>query len=129
MGWKESPLHQFRVGDELFGMPSADSGKLKDSRWIDAPGPAVAEDEDVLLRSYELGARWMHLVRIEGLRTGDPANQRPLCLAGAGACPPAECGGPDAYVDDSRRRPGFGRARAPIPTRSISIRSTRTSPR
>lgn len=98
MGWKESPVHAFRVGDELFGVPSESPAGIKDSRWI-ALQDLLARQTRTFFYDYQLDASWTHLVRIEGVVNGEPGNQIPLCLAGARACPPDWCGGPDAYVD------------------------------
>lgn len=110
MGWKESPGHTFRIGEELFGMPSESKAVLKDSRWI-ALQDLVARETRTFFYDYQLDTSWTHLIRIEGVQPGNPDNQSPICLAGARACPPDGCGGPDAYVDllDGRR----GAAKAP----------------
>lgn len=111
MGWNESPLHQFRVGDELFGMPSENSEAVKDSRWITLQD-LLSLGTRTFSYEYRLGDRWAHLVRIESVSNGDQSNQRPLCLAGERPCPPAGCGGPDAYIEtldawrDPRRAAG-----------------------
>jgi hypothetical protein len=44
---------------------------------------------------YDFGDGWEHDVRVEGRRTA----QAPTCVAGAGACPPEDCGGPPGYDD------------------------------
>ena len=105
MGWKESPGHEFRVGDEVYGMPSESPAGLKDSRWTSLQD-LVARQTRTFSYEYQLVAHWTHLVRIEGVSNGEPGNQRPICLAGARACPPDGCGGPDAYVDLLDGRPG-----------------------
>jgi hypothetical protein len=106
MGWKDSHPHQFRVGSQLFGMPSEDSEGLKDSRWITLQ-ELVSRGTRTFTYEYASGDGWQHEVRIEGLAEGDPANQRPLCLAGERSCPPETSGGPDGYIDilDARREP------------------------
>jgi hypothetical protein len=98
MGWKKSPLHLFRVGDELFGMPAGDAERVKDSRWTTLQH-LLSLTTKTFSYEYQLGERWAHLVKIEGVLDGDRTNQSPLCLAGERPCPPAGCGGPDAYVD------------------------------
>jgi hypothetical protein len=115
MGWPDSPLHEFRVGEELFGMPSGDSETLKDSRWVTLQD-LLALKTKTFSYDYDLGERWSHLLRIEGVSDGDQTNQRPLCLAGEGACPPADCGGPDGYVEilEARREEGHPGTAAPF---------------
>ena len=98
MGWKEVPGHAFRVGDEVFGMPSESPAGLKDSRWI-ALQDLLARETRTFSYDYPLDTSWTHLVRIEGVLPGDAGNQTPICLAGARACPPDGCASPDAYVE------------------------------
>ena len=98
MGWKVAPQHLFRVGSSLFGMPSEGSGALKDSRWVTLQD-LLARKETAFTYEYGPGTRWIHQVRIEGLHDGNSTDQRPACLAGAGACPPEDCGGPGAYAE------------------------------
>jgi hypothetical protein len=107
MGWNESPLHQFRAGGELFGMPSGDTDTVKDSRWITLQDLLSLEGR-TFSYAYGFGERWAHHVRIEGVAQGDRTNQSPLCLAGEGPCPPAECDGPDAYLQvlEARHKQG-----------------------
>ena len=97
MGWKQSPQHQFRVGSSLFGMPSENSGALKDSRWATLQD-LLSQKAKTFTYEYDAGTPWIHQVRIEGLDEGNSTNQRAVCLAGAGACPPEDCGGADAYL-------------------------------
>ncbi len=103
MGWKESPLHLFRVGDELFGMTSADAERVKDSRWTILQH-LLSQGTKTFSYEYQLGERWAHRVTIESVSDGEGSNQGPFCLAGEGLCPPAGCGGPDAYVDTLEAR-------------------------
>jgi hypothetical protein len=104
MGWKESPGHTFRIGEELFGMPSERKAALKDSRWI-ALQDLLARETRMFHYDYQLDACWTHLIHIEGVLPGNSDNQSPICLAGARACPPDGCASADAYVDllDGRR--------------------------
>ncbi len=97
MGWNPSPSHLFRVGDELFGMPSGDAATVKDSRWTMLQH-LLSRGAKAFSYEYQLGDFWAHMVRIEGVSEGNPANQIPICLAGENPCPPAGCGGPDGYA-------------------------------
>jgi hypothetical protein len=112
MGWKDSHPHQFRVGNQTFGMPSDDSEGLKDSRWITLQ-ELVSRGTRILTYEYASGEGWQHEIRIEGLAEGNPTNQRPLCLAGERTCPPENSGGPEGYVEilEARREP-WGSSRA-----------------
>ncbi len=48
---------------------------------------------------YDFGDGWQHEVAAEKILPPDPAFKHPLCLAGANACPPEDCGGMGGYYD------------------------------
>lgn len=50
---------------------------------------------------YEYGFSdgWRHEILFEGFPPADPKAKYPLCLEGARACPPEDCGGPWGCVD------------------------------
>ena len=48
---------------------------------------------------YDLNIPWRHEVRIEESRLDAPPGKAlPRCVAGDGACPPEDCGGPRGYL-------------------------------
>ena len=48
---------------------------------------------------YDLNIPWRHEVRIEESRLdAAPGKAYPTCVAGDGACPPEDCGGPRGYL-------------------------------
>ena len=53
---------------------------------------------DSFLYEYDFGDSWEHLVVVEKVLTPEesPAHL-PVCLAGARACPPEDCGGVPGY--------------------------------
>ena len=51
---------------------------------------------------YDFGDDWDHDVKLEKVFSPDAdprATAVPVCLAGKGACPPEDCGGPWGYAD------------------------------
>ncbi len=52
--------------------------------------PALAYD-------YDFGDGWSHELRIEKRLAADPRLSYPLCIGGARACPPEDCGGTHGY--------------------------------
>ncbi len=101
MGWQAAHLHEFQVGDRLYGEPSGDDG------W---PGAARTQNETkVKLASlvdqgvkrfryvYDFGDGWEHDVLIEKVQPLDPDQQYPALITGKRACPPEDCGGPYGY--------------------------------
>jgi hypothetical protein len=99
MGWTNSHLHQFVHGTRRFGdfsMPDAgDDPGLEDERKV-CLDELVGVGED-LGYDYDYGDGWSHRVRVEKKLELDPRLQYPLCVGGARACPPEDCGGPPGY--------------------------------
>lgn len=99
MGWTNSHLHEFRVGDTRYGEPDPeyDEGDVRDERSVGLfeVAPKV---NDVFLYEYDFGDSWEHLVVIEKILTPEESSaDLPVCLAGARACPPEDCGGVPGY--------------------------------
>ena len=98
MGWTNSHLHVFEVGDARYGMVDPewdDLGFLDENRVrVDKALPTVG----VKVRfEYDFGDGWEHDVLIEGITLPDRTLTYPVCLAGRRACPPEDCGGPWGY--------------------------------
>ena len=48
---------------------------------------------------YDFGDSWEHEIVVEKFLPFDPAAKHPVCLGGARACPPEDCGGFSGYMD------------------------------
>jgi hypothetical protein len=51
-----------------------------------------------MLYIYDFGDSWRHEVKLEKILPLEQGEQVPVCLAGAWACPPEDCGGPSGYA-------------------------------
>ena len=102
MGWSDCHLHQFRLGRVYYGVPDREfegfGGETlneKDYTLADlAPGP-----KKKFIYEYDFGDSWEHEVRVEKALPPDLAFKHPVCLAGANACPPEDCGGIHGYYE------------------------------
>jgi hypothetical protein len=98
MGWTCSHLHSFSMGDRTFGDPRLDEdGELdfEDERKVKLDtlvGPGQA-----LRYEYDFGDSWEHDIVVEAVLEADHRLDYPLCVAGARACPPEDCGGTTGY--------------------------------
>jgi hypothetical protein len=96
MGWTHSHLHQFVVGKRTFGDPDTD----EDGVFEDEGGVRLDElvgVKDRFIYEYDFGDDWMHEVRVEKKVAFDERVLYPVCIGGARACPPEDCGGPLGY--------------------------------
>jgi hypothetical protein len=101
MGWTDSHLHQFVIDGQSFGVPDPEvrsgTDSLNEKRYVLAQ---VAPDaKKKFLYEYDFGDGWEHEVLVEKILASDPAFKRPVCLAGAMACPPEDCGGVFGYYN------------------------------
>lgn len=105
MGWTNSHLHHFRVGEQLYGDPDLMQENFEDMEYKDSTTTKVS---DILPRSgrrfrfqyeYDFGDSWYHEVLFEGIVRAEPKVKYPLCLEGERACPPEDCGGIWGYAD------------------------------
>lgn len=104
-GWKDYHLHEFVCGDVVFGDPeTADDTLVVDERA--APLGAFARRGSRFVYVYDFGDDWEHDVEVERVdrpATADAARARDahriICVDGARACPPEDCGGPGGYEE------------------------------
>jgi len=100
MPWDGDHLHHFVVKGDRFVPLGMVEG------WV------VGEDKDeavVTLREvaslpktkfvyeYDFGDSWKHEILVEKIIPPQPRVRYPICLGGAGACPPDDCGGIGGY--------------------------------
>jgi hypothetical protein len=105
MGWTNSHLHHFRVGEQLYGDPDLMQENFEDMDYKDSTTTKIS---DILPKTgrrfrfqyeYDFGDSWYHEVLFEGVVRADPKAKYPLCLEGKRACPPEDCGGIWGYPD------------------------------
>lgn len=100
MGWQESHLHQFIKGERHYGMPDIDDElPLLDERRFKL-SQLVVEAGDSLIYEYDFGDSWTHHLVLEYAWPSASASVRSaVCLGGARACPPEDCGGMSGYEE------------------------------
>ena len=92
MGWEGLHLYEFRIRSARFGSPDL------------CGGAADVTLESLRFRRhakvsyvYDMGDWWEHEIRIEDRLEAENGRRYPVCVAGQGACPPEDCGGPEGY--------------------------------
>jgi hypothetical protein len=102
MGWSDCHLHQFVVGGVYYGQPDREGDDfgtetLNEKRYTVtdlAPGA-----KQKFIYEYDFGDSWQHEVLVEEVLPPDLDFKHPVCLGGANACPPEDCGGIPGYYD------------------------------
>lgn len=102
MGWTNSHMHQFNVGERLYSDPRVETDD--DLGVLDENVTAVMEIaprvKSAFLYEYDFGDSWEHWVIVEKVLDPDPAASTVAqCLDGARACPPDDCGGAFGYAN------------------------------
>ena len=101
MGWQDYHLHMFEIGGRRFEI-------LEDDR--DGPEEGYQDERQLTLNTvlskgmqflyvYDFGDDWHHLVTVEDVVVPATGPLLPLCIAGARACPPEDCGGAYRYPE------------------------------
>lgn len=102
MGWTNSHLHQFIVGRAIYGEPDPDFSGFgtetrDEKRYVVADLAPAAKKK--FIYEYDFGDGWQHEVTVEKILSADADFKHPVCLAGANACPPEDCGGIGGYYN------------------------------
>ena len=101
MGWKNTHMHAFAVGEVRYAIPDPDWPSrigTRDERVFDL-GAVLADGTTEFIYTYDFGDDWRHRIQVEAVMEPGAKNTRPLCVAGANACPPEDVGGPPGYSD------------------------------
>jgi hypothetical protein len=89
MGWEDAHLWLFEIDGVRYG-EIEDLDDLGDPRTLSLDS---IHDGTVFRYDYDFGDGWEHDIRVESHRTAEA----PICLDGARACPPEDCGGAPGY--------------------------------
>ena len=102
MGWTDSHLFMFHVGDRDYGVPYPDHYQ---------GGPKVHHAKSTRLKTlvsrgierfvyeYDFGDYWLHDILIEECGDGLPDRDYPFFISGEGRCPPEDVGGVSGFEE------------------------------
>lgn len=105
MGWTNSHLHHFRIGEQLYGDPMLMEESMEEMNYKDSTRNRISK---ILPKSgkrfgftyeYDFGDGWEHEVLFEGCPKKDPDQKNPLSLEGERAYPPEDCGGIGGFYE------------------------------
>ena len=101
MGWEFEHLYRFEVG----GVEFSDVESDMDDEVQDVHAVKLSDVIPASLRrprfsyEYDFGDGWRHQLIVEERFEPIAGVAYPVCIAGARACPPEDCGGPFDYAD------------------------------
>ena len=102
MGWANSHLHLFTVGETSYSDPQFELEDVLPSTRVKLEHlfPDRRGGMPLTLRyTYDLGDDWEHLIVVEGWANVPSGAAAIRCLHGARACPPEDCGGIGGFED------------------------------
>ena len=95
MGWWDSHLHQFRVGETRYGEPDPvepwDDDMINERRV--KLRDLLHEQGATICYEYDFGDGWEHELKLTKVGPPEEGVRYPICLAGERNCPPEDCGG------------------------------------
>ncbi len=101
MGWTNCHLHEFIVGEQRFqptppgdmaGMWDMDFSTSTEEVALSDLVPTPTKSRFKMTYVYDFGDYWEHIIVIEKAEQLEDASIVPVCLDGARACPPEDCG-------------------------------------
>lgn len=99
MGWTDSHLHQFVVGNERYGVLDPEfMDEINDENQFRIR-QLLKREKDHLTYEYDFGDGWEHNVVLEKILPFDKQTDLPKCTKGERECPPEDCGGVWGYQE------------------------------
>ena len=94
MGWTDTHLHQFVVGELIYGVPDPEWGfeEIQNEKNIRLD-KLLKNEKDTLVYEYDFGDGWKHKITLEKIMPFDSGATLPICVKAKGACPPEDVGG------------------------------------
>ena len=98
MGWTDFHLHQFIIHGKRYGVSRVGGIWFADDPRQVCLGDLQLREKGRFLYEYDFGDLWQHEIRVEKKLPIDPKKIYPVCIGGARATPPEDCGGPWAFM-------------------------------
>ena len=103
MGWDDSHMHEFRIGQRRFGKPDPNDrlmgldpvGNERATHLYKVLGKVGAK----ATYTYDFGDGREHVIVVEKVLPPDPAGHYPICVGGKLQGPPDDCGGVPGYYN------------------------------
>jgi Plasmid pRiA4b ORF-3-like protein len=107
MGWTDTHLHHFEIVNLLTGVKEEigipDEEGITDieihAGWKKNIADYFTNDNSKAHYVYDYGDNWEHAIKLEKILDPKEGVHYPMCIAGARACPPEDCGGVGGYEE------------------------------
>lgn len=101
MGWEFEHPYRFEIGGvEFADVETDEEEEVRDVRATKLSDVTPASHRRPrLYYEYDFGDEWVHQLIVEERLSPQTSVAYPLCIAGARACPPEDCGGPWGYAE------------------------------
>lgn len=96
MGWTNSHLHQFVVGDDYISLYPIDGVTTRNAGKV-ALAEVALKPKSKFAYDYDFGDNWQHDITVEKIVQPEDGARYPVCVDGKRACPPDDCGGVFGY--------------------------------
>jgi len=103
MGWDDSHMHDFQIGQKRYGQPDPDDqlmglpamGNEQTVRLFTVLGKAGAK----AVYTYDFGDTWEHAIAVEKILPPESGHAYPVCVDGKRHGPPEDCGGVPGFYN------------------------------
>ena len=100
MGWMNSHLHSFEIGNHAYSMADAELDELEmldeDQYTLEK---ALGTSDREFVYEYDFGDSWRHRIQVREIERPNRDWHYPLCVAGGRAAPPEDVGGTHGYQE------------------------------
>ena len=100
MGWTNSHLFEFRLGETGWGIPNRDfPDDAQDARKASLATLLTAYGKKKFDYIYDFGDCWEHTIAVEKILESVPEQEYPCLIEAQGNCPPEDVGGYPGYEE------------------------------
>jgi len=99
MGWTNSHLHEFEIAGRGYGIPDPDWDDQEIADEVKGKLFRLVKQGDRFGYLYDFGDNWAHHLSVDKVIPAERGVRYPRCIAGQGACPPEDVGGPWGYEE------------------------------
>ena len=100
MGWTNSHLYEFRLGETGWGIPDRDfPDEAQDARKASLATLLTEYGKKKFDHIYDFGDSWEHTIAVEKILESVPGQEYPCLIDAEGNCPPEDVGGYPGYEE------------------------------